>query len=91
MAYKIQTTNSFERCVKRCMKRNYPMEKLWEAMHLLEESGKLPASFKPHKLTGNFADNWECHLAPDWLLVWKQNDKELVLIMLLTGTHSDIF
>lgn len=40
---------------------------------------------------GNYKECWECHLVLDWLLVWKQNDKELILIMVDTGTHSDLF
>jgi mRNA interferase YafQ len=56
-----------------------------------EAKGKLPRIYKPHKLTGNYIDCWECHLQPDWLLVWKQNDTELILLFTNTGTHSDLF
>ena len=91
MAYKILTTKSFEKDFKRCMKRGLPMEKLRKAMELLEQDGCLPASYHPHILSGNRDGEWECHIAPDWLLVWKQYDNELVLLMLNTGTHSDIF
>lgn len=53
---------------------------LKEAMSLLAQTGTLPPKYKPHKLTGNYKDCWECHLRPDWLLVWKQNDKKLILL-----------
>ena len=42
-------------------------------------------------LTGNYAGIWECHIEPDWLLLWKQDNDELILLLLDTGTHSDIF
>jgi mRNA interferase YafQ len=58
---------------------------------LLKETGKLPAQYKPHKLSGNYAGLWECHIKPDWLLVWLQDDNKLTLILTNTGTHSDLF
>ncbi len=91
MKYKIVTTNHFDKDVKRCIRRGLPMEKFKEAILLLEEYGKLPSEYKPHKLYGKYAGRWECHIMPNWLLVWEQNDDELVLIMTNTGTHSDIF
>lgn len=53
--------------------------------------GWLPMEYKPHKLTGNYVGMWECHVNPDWLLLWQQDDKELVLLFLDTRTHSDLF
>ena len=61
------------------------------AISILQETGTLPPSYKAHKLTGNHAGQWECHIKPDWLLVWEQHDQELRLLFLYTGTHSDIF
>ena len=55
------------------------------------EKRGLPKEYKPHKLSGNRLGQWECHIKPDWLLVWEQNDNKLTLLMLNTGTHSDIF
>lgn len=60
-------------------------------MFLLEQDGKLPNKYKPHKLSGNFSECWECHIKPDWLLIWQQFDDELILLLLNTGTHSDLF
>lgn len=57
----------------------------------LETKGRLPARFKPHRLSGKYAGLWECHIKPDWLLVWMQNDEELTLLFTNTGTHSDVF
>ena len=90
--YTYSVTNQFKKDVKRCIKRGLPMEKLTIAVRLLVESGSLPIQYKPHKLNGYpGGDTWECHLQPDWLLVWHQNNEELTLIMTNTGTHSDLF
>lgn len=91
MKYKIVATKRFEKDVKRCKKRNLPMDKLKKVILLLEEFGKLPSEYKPHKLSGQYVGSWECHIMPDWLLIWKQDDDELVLVMTNTGTHSDVF
>lgn len=89
--YRIFTTNRFEKDLKLCKKRNYNLSLLKEVIDLLQERGNLPHKFKPHKLSGNYADCWECHIKSDWLLVWKQNDDELTLLFTNTGTHSDLF
>jgi len=89
--YKIVTTNRFEKELKKCVKRGYNIDSLKKVLELLEQNGNLPAIYKPHKLTGNYADCWECHIKPDWLLIWKQDDKNLILLLLNTGTHSDLF
>jgi mRNA interferase YafQ len=90
MAYTIKTTNSFDRDMARCIKRGYPMDNLRKVMSLLERDGRLPAEYKPHKLHGARKGQWECHIQPNWLLIWEQHDQELILIMLNTGTHSDL-
>ena len=76
MAYTLTYTGQFKKDLKRCQKR---------------ENGSLPAEYKPHILSGQFSGYWECHIKPDWLLIWEQNDKELTLLLLNTGTHSDLF
>ena len=89
--YKIKTTKGFERDVKRCCKRGLPIGELRRVMSLLERDGSLPANYRPHKLTGDRHGQWECHIEPDWLLIWEQYDDELILIMINTGSHSDLF
>lgn len=89
--YKVQHTNAFERDVRRCIKRGYDMRLLSTAVHLLEQTGTLPSSYRPHKLSGYYENSWEAHLKGDWLLLWQQNDTELTLLFTGTGTHSDIF
>lgn len=91
MKYKVKTTKRFEKDVKRCIKRRYPMEKLKEVIGLLENNGTLPPKYHPHKLSGNYEGIWECHISSDWLLMWQQDDAELILLFVNTGTHSDVF
>ena len=89
--YKIRTTHQFEKDLKRCIKRGFPMDKFRKVIQLLEKDGALPSVYHPHVLRGNREGQWECHIQPDWLLIWKQHDYELELLMLNTGTHSDLF
>lgn len=67
------------------------MAVLKTAIHLLATDGNLPGEYCPHKLTGEYLGCWECHLKPDWLLIWEQNDSELTLLFTGTGSHSDLF
>ncbi len=89
--YKLGTTRRFDKALKLCQKRGYPIWKLQKAISLLVENGNLPSEYKPHLLHGNHEGEWEAHIEPDWLLIWEQNDIELTLLMLTTGTHSDLF
>ena len=89
--YTIITTNRFEKELKLCKKRGYNMELIQKVISILSNTGKLPAKYKPHKLSGNYENCWECHIKGDWLLIWMQNDQELTLLFTNTGTHSDLF
>ena len=89
--YSIEFTNRFKKDMKRCQKRGHNMSELKSIIDLLQKTGKLPQIYKPHKLSGNYAGMWECHIKPDWLLVWKQDNDIMTLIMMSTGTHSDLF
>lgn len=91
MSYVLDTTRKFEKDVKKCKKRGYDISKLKQCLLLLTETGTLPSEYKPHKLSGRFSGIWECHIESDWLLMWKQDDDRLVLLMLQTGTHSDLY
>ena len=91
MKYKIIPSKRFEKDMKRCEKRGYNMQLIKDAIVLLAETGTLPAEYKPHQLLDDRKGQWECHIQPDWLLIWEQHDQELILVMLNTGTHSDLF
>jgi mRNA interferase YafQ len=63
---------------------------LEKAIEILSQTGTLPSTYRPHKLSGTYEGFWECHIKGDWLLIWKQNDTELYLLFTGTGTHSDL-
>ena len=89
--YKIEYTNSFKRSFKKCLKRGLDSHVFESALRILVEKGSLPQNYKPHKLSGKYRGLWECHLQPDWLLIWFQDDDKLILQLIDTGTHSDLF
>ncbi|WP_315351358.1 type II toxin-antitoxin system YafQ family toxin [Segatella oris] len=91
MSYIIRYSSNFKKAYKRCKKRGLDMLLLKEVIRILSEEGKLPPIYHAHTLQGKYKDLWECHIQPDWLLVWEQNDKEFILYFLSTGTHSDLF
>ena len=90
MMYAVETTHRFEKSLRRCIKRGLDIQKFKEVVKILSSTGSLPARYKAHKLSGQYGGLWECHIEPDWLLVWEQNEKELILLLIDTGTHSDL-
>ncbi len=77
--------------MKRAQKRGYDIGLLTEVIRKLAAGEPLPAKNKDHPLSGDYAGCRECHITPDWLLIYETTDKELVLYLLRTGTHSDLF
>ena len=91
MHYKICITGLFKRSYKRCLKRGFNGERLSEVLTILSSGGTLPPKYRSHKLSGKYEGCMECHIQPDWLLVWQQNNEQLTLLLIDTGTHSDLF
>ena len=89
--YDIFFSNQFKRSYKKCIKRDCNKVLFEEVVTLLAENGTLPQRYKAHKLSGEWKGFWECHIQPDWLLIWEQRETELILILTDTGTHSDLF
>ena len=89
--YSLQVTGTFKQDVKRCKKRGFPLQELWCVVDALLRGEVLDDKYRPHRLHGNHSREWECHIRPDWLLVWEQRETELVLLLTNTGTHSDVF
>lgn len=79
----------FEKKLKKVLKRGKDKEKLKTVIKLLLTDTPLPAKYKNHKLKGEYADHWECHIEPDWLLVYQKTATEIILVN--TGTHADLF
>lgn len=91
MDYTILFTNQFKKEIKLCKKRNYEISLLENVIILLRKNGELPISFKPHTLSGNYDGYWECHIKPNWLLIWLQDVQLKEITLVRTGTHSDLF
>lgn len=81
--------NSFKRDQKLMRKRRYSEEKMTEIVVLLANDKPLPTRCRPHKLVGEYTGCWECHIKPDWLLIYQIEGEYLKLLR--TGTHSDLF
>jgi mRNA interferase YafQ len=93
--YNLDYTHSFKKSVKGCSKSNLDLNLLLEAITFLVQNGYLEQVYFPHPLKGfprkNKRKVMECHISPDWLLVWVQDDADLTLILFDTGTHSYLF
>jgi len=91
MAYSIKYSTQFKKSLRLCCKRGLDRNLIANVIQILVENGCLPDIYHPHKLSGEYTGCWECHIKPDWLLIWKQYDDELLLLLVDTGTHSDLF
>jgi mRNA interferase YafQ len=75
--------------LKQQRRRGKDIEDLIAIVELLAEDGSLPDAYRPHQLTGEWKGLWECHLEPDWLLIYEVTATEVLLIR--TGSHADLF
>ena len=91
MKYEIKPSHTFKKELKQAQKRGLDISKLVSVVNALAEGKTLEAKYKDHALTGNYKGYRECHIQPDWLMVWEQSDEEMTLLFLQTGTHSDLF
>jgi len=93
--YHVYNTSTFKRNVKLCYKRNLDLELLEEIIVKLARKVELNENNRPHPLKGfrrkQFEEVMECHIMPDWLPVWTQNDTDLILLFTNTGSHADLF
>ena len=93
MKYRIDYTAKFKKQHKKLKKQGKDLNKLYEVVRILANGGVLEEKYKNHKLINNktYEDCMECHITPDWLLVYKIKDDELVLLLFATGSHSALF
>ena len=93
--FNLDYTHSFKKSVRACSKSKFDLSLLLEAIIFLVQNGYLEQIYYPHPLKGfSIKKNkkiMECHISPDWLLVWVQDNKDLTLLLIDTGTHSDLF
>ena len=91
MKYEVKFTNQFKKDVKLAKKQNKKLDKLFEVICILAEGGELDAKYRDHDLSGNYKGTRECHIEPDWLLIYEIRDAVLVLMLYRLGTHSELF
>ena len=85
------TTSTFRKDLKIAKKRGYDLSLIEFVIDALLKENTLPQKYKDHVLTGNYRGFRECHISPDWLLIYAVDKDKLVLIVSRTGTHSDLF
>jgi mRNA interferase YafQ len=89
--YTAVTTNRFDKDLKRAAKRNKPLPKLKAVIQELVAGNVLPEKHCDHALVGNYSNRRECHIEPDWLLIYKIDKQAMEIIFERTGSHSDLF
>ncbi len=89
--YIVKTTTQFKRDYKLAVKRGLKIDLLKDIVAALAMGEKLPEKNKDHALTGNWVGHRECHILPDWLLIYRIEDDVLVLTLARTSSHSDLF
>lgn len=87
----IVASNRFKKDLKTALKRGYNISLLEEVVNRLAMREPLDEKYRDHQLAGYYGGFRECHIAPDWLLVYRINEEELLLLLFRTGTHSDLF
>ncbi len=89
--YRIVATGKFKKDLKTIIKRGYDMKLMDEVVTKLSNGEKLPEKNKDHALVGNYVGKRECHITPDWLLIYEIDNGELILYLTRTVSHSDLF
>ncbi len=91
MKYSIVPSNQFKKDLKLAQKRGYDLEKLKRVIDALANGEALEEKYRDHALAGNYGGFRECHIQPDWLLIYQTDGERLLLFLTRTGTHSDLF
>lgn len=91
MIYTVKPTTKFQKDLKRVYKRGYDISLLTEIIKKLANGETLPEKNWDHNLSGDYSSCRECHITPDWLLVYEIDNGELILYLTRTGSHSDLF
>lgn len=91
MKYEVKFTNQFKKDIKLAKKQNKDLNKLFDVVNILAEGGILEVKYRDHYLSGEYKGTRECHVEPDWLLVYEIQNDVLVLMLYRLGTHSELF
>lgn len=87
--YEIKVTTAFRRDIKALQGKK--LDKLWETVDILVQGKELPTKYRLHNLSGDYKGFKECHIEPDWLLIFLEDKNVMVLVLTRTGSHSDLF
>ncbi len=91
MKYEVRFTNQFKKDIKLAKKQGKDIDKLFHVVGMLAEGNQLNEKYRDHDLSGNYKGCRECHIEPDWLLIYEIFDDVLVLILNRVGSHSELF
>lgn len=91
MKYRVEQTSKFRKDLKKVLKRGKDKTKLLKVVRLLADGKQLPGQYRDHALIGDYAGFHDCHIEPDWLLIYAIDQGALVLSLTRTGSHSDLF
>lgn len=91
MKYEVKLTSQFKRDLKLARKQGKDIDKLFDVISTIAEGKKLDEKYRDHNLSGDYAGCRECHVEPDWLLIYEVMDQVLVLMLYRVGTHSELF
>jgi len=91
MKYTVRRTKKFRKELKKMLKRGADLDKLETVVNVLAAGEALPPQYRDHALTGDLEGTRDCHITPDWLLLYRIENDVLVLTLTRTGSHSDLF
>ena len=91
MKYKIASTKSFDKDTERMRRRGYDLTVLEDIVQQLAQDKPLSARHRDHQLKGRWQNYRECHITPDWLLIYLKENEQIILVLQRTGIHSDLF
>ena len=91
MSYEVRFTNQFKKDIKLAQKQGKDLDKLFAVVDTLASGGTLELKYRDHDLSGDYKGCRECHIEPDWLLIYEIDNGLLILVLNRVGSHSDLF
>ncbi len=91
MKYEVRFTNQFKKDIKLAKKQGKDIDKLFEIIGILADGNTLEEKYRDHDLSGNYKGCRECHIEPDWLLIYEIDNDVLILMLNRVGSHSELF
>ena len=91
MRYEVRFTSQFKKDIKLAKKQGKDIDRLFDVIGILADGKQLDAKYRDHELSGDYKDCRECHIEPDWLLIYAIDNTVLILVLNRVGSHSDLF